>query len=573
MGLAVAAAATPLVAWWGRPLASHVLWAEVIVVAFAVPYVLRLSFERAIETGSRVRWAAFTLAVIVIAAILVDFSLMQLRVGPAAARVIGDHLWNRYFAEDLHSGFHAGLLLLEGLLLLVAAQRIVSMDRAWGRRIAGAVVIGAAGAGTLNVYRLIAAAGRSDTFWRTLADYFGTIRLNEAFPDANAAGSFFVTALAVAIALASSAERAWRLVWITAAVAIACGLWISGSRVAILAGLVAAAASGLIALARKRIPMAAMAVAAAVAIVCAVAVLYLPARGTQKSSSIATEVRGGLARVAVRMIAERPLTGIGLSEFYRRSGEYASPELLALFPRARNENAHNNFLQIAAELGIVGLAAFVWVLVAVLSTARPESTQRLHAGLIVAIAAFLLTCLGGHPLLVHEAAYPFWILLGIAAAGPGPTETSPPSRTHRVVALATAAAIMLSVPARSAQQRRGADLEHVGIGVGTWQTADDGTRFRWARGSAVLFVPGTYAGFKVRLSAAANSPVRVQFKLDGRIANVITVTPDGWRNVTVVLPPDPTSARYRRLELTGTAEQGEDVQLMIGKVEPVGLPR
>ncbi|MCA1562171.1 MAG: O-antigen ligase family protein, partial [Acidobacteria bacterium] len=452
-------------------------------------------------------------------------------------------------------------------------QHIVSSNPACGRRIAGALVTGAVVAGVLNLYRLIRAAGRSDTFWRTLAEYFGTVRLNEAFPDANAAGSFFIAALAVAIALASSAERAWRLLWITASAVIACGLWISGSRVAILAGLAAAAGAGMIALARKRIPVAALAAAAAVAVVGAVAVLYLPARGTQQSSSIATEVRGGMARVAVRMIADRPLTGIGLSEFYRRSGEYASPELLALFPRARNENAHNNFLQIGAELGIVGLAAFAWVLVTVLSTARHEGRQRLHTGLIIAVAAFLLTCLGGHPLLVHEAAYPFWILLGIAAAGPTPTETLEPSRGYRTVALAMAAAMLLSVPARATQQRRGADLEHVGIGVGTWQTAGDGTRFRWARGSAVLFVPGTYGGFKVRLSAAANSPVRVQLKLDNRIANVITVTPDGWRNVTVVLPPDRTGAMFRRLELTGTAEHGEDVQLMIGKVEPVGPPR
>jgi O-antigen ligase len=572
--LAVAAAVTPIVAWWGRTWAGQVLWAELIVVAFALPYALRMSFEQTRAPRSRVHWPAFALAAVVVSAIVVDFSVIHLRLGPDAARFIGEHLWHRYFTDDLQSAVHAGLLLLEGLLLLVAAERIASGEPAWKRRLAAAVVSGAAAAGVLNVYRLVISARRTDGFWGMLTEYLATIRLNEAFQDANAAGSLFIAALFLTMGLAWSATRAGRAVWVAAAVAIGSGLWISGSRVAIMAGFATAAAGVVVILARKRIRRATLAAVGAIAIAGAISVIYLPARGTQKSSSVAMEVRSGLARVAIRMVAERPFTGIGLNEFYRRSGEYASPELLALFPRARNENAHNNFLQIAAELGVVGLGAFIWILAASLDSARSNVSTWLDSGLLLALTAFLLTCVGGHPLLIPEAAYPFWILLGVAAAG-SPEREAPGShwRMHRAVALSIAAAMLLSLPMRAIQQRRAAELEHVGIGVGSWQISEDGTRFRWAGSRAVVFVPGDYPGFKLRVGAAPGSPVQVELRLDGRIANVITVTPPLWRDVTVVLPPDRTGATYRRLELSGTAADGQDVRLMVGKVEPIGAPR
>ena len=200
--LAVAAAVIPVVAWWGRTWAGQVLWAELIVVAFALPYALRMSLERARAHRSRVHWPAFGFAAIVVTAILVDFSVIHLRLGPDAARFIGEHLWQRYFTDDLQSAVHAGLLLLEGLLLLVAAERIASSQPAWKRRLAAAVVIGAAAAGVLNVYRLVISAQRTDGFWKRLAEYLATIRLNEAFQDANAAGSLFIAALFLAMGLA-----------------------------------------------------------------------------------------------------------------------------------------------------------------------------------------------------------------------------------------------------------------------------------------------------------------------------------------------------------------------------------
>ena len=107
-------------------------------------------------------------------------------------------------------------------------------------------------------------------------------------------------------------------------------------------------------------------IGAAVLLAAVVAVVYAPTRGNQQSSSVATQVRVEMAHTTARMVRERPLFGIGLGQFYQRSGEFSSPALLAIFPRAQHENAHNNFLQILGETGVVGLGVFLWLLAAAL---------------------------------------------------------------------------------------------------------------------------------------------------------------------------------------------------------------
>ena len=92
------------------------------------------------------------------------------------------------------------------------------------------------------------------------------------------------------------------------------------------------------------------------ALLAAAAAYAIPERGNQRSAITAANVRWELARTSLRMTASNPAFGVGIGRFYSRSGEFSSPELLESFPPAIHENAHNNFLQILAELGIVGFA-------------------------------------------------------------------------------------------------------------------------------------------------------------------------------------------------------------------------
>jgi O-antigen ligase len=79
-----------------------------------------------------------------------------------------------------------------------------------------------------------------------------------------------------------------------------------------------------------------------------------------------------------------------------------------------HENAHNQFLQFAAELGAVGLVAFLLVLWSALTLSSALTWQVSAAA---ALSAFLITCLAGHPLLMPLVAYPFWMMVGVTAGG------------------------------------------------------------------------------------------------------------------------------------------------------------
>ena len=69
----------------------------------------------------------------------------------------------------------------------------------------------------------------------------------------------------------------------------------------------------------------------------------------------ALELRKEFALTAVRLVASRPFFGVGIGDYRIASGEFTSERLRAGYP---NENAHNNFLQILAEVGSIGFAVF-----------------------------------------------------------------------------------------------------------------------------------------------------------------------------------------------------------------------
>jgi putative inorganic carbon (HCO3(-)) transporter len=67
--------------------------------------------------------------------------------------------------------------------------------------------------------------------------------------------------------------------------------------------------------------------------------------------------------VAFRLVAEHPLLGVGLGNFQAAYGKLMVPDLpLLTYPLELPEHAHNLFLNLAVEVGLVGVSAFAWLL-------------------------------------------------------------------------------------------------------------------------------------------------------------------------------------------------------------------
>jgi hypothetical protein len=141
--------------------------------------------------------------------------------------------------------------------------------------------------------------------------------------------------------------------------------------------------------------------------------------------------RWSLIQVGLAMLRDYPLTGVGRGNYYYAYPRYAGridPNLpsLALGP-------HNMAVQIAADSGVVGLAAFCALIVATglaLRQARRHSATRqalLLEGIGLAIAGYLVT-----GMFLNDTVYDryLWLLVGLVAAGrvvaraPDPTKTA-----------------------------------------------------------------------------------------------------------------------------------------------------
>jgi putative inorganic carbon (hco3(-)) transporter len=148
----------------------------------------------------------------------------------------------------------------------------------------------------------------------------------------------------------------------------------------------------------------------------------LPGSGANPVSEDSFRGRISENLAAWRMFMDHPLLGVGLHNYGVNYQTYSRE--IGLDPRREERTPHNFFLEIASEMGFIGLSwlgIFLWVVIRGLRQARKDLKNiGLHEydGLIVATAisilGFLIISLYQH------LAYPryFWMLFGIALAIP-----------------------------------------------------------------------------------------------------------------------------------------------------------
>ena len=366
-----------------------------------------------------------------------------------------------------------GMLLVEGVGLLAAVPAICGADPRWTRRLLRMTVAGGVGAASTSLLRLGLAFMRSEQPLELLSTlYRGHLRLSVHVGDLNAAGSYFALVGLLALGGAASSRRSVTL-WIGCAIAVWAALLLSGSRSAITAGMVGLLAASWLFYSGPRSPrrrrIALIGVAVAVVLTILVTSLF-PHVLFGRRARRALEIRTAFVETSLKMLATQPVFGIGIGEYFAHSGAFMPPWLKRIYPR---ENAHNYFLQIAAELGAVGGVLFLSVIALALREAvRPLFASRGDpqlAGLVAGLTVFLATCLAGHPFLLPPVAFAFWMGLGLALARsrvvmgaaphqppdlrPSPAPATTKGRTR--LAFAGAAIILLSIPVRARHEIEG----------------------------------------------------------------------------------------------------------------------
>jgi O-antigen ligase len=514
-------------------------------------------------SSSALRWCAAALLTAALASGIVSAAVMFAQQGtPGTIRPAAD--WLRGYAVALDPVTFA-FMFAEGVLLMLAVADLCAGRDDRCNAALRMLMVGAAAAASFNVLRIVVdGALPSEHPWRQFMTLLLHLRVNVHHGDLNAAGSYF--ALTWFVAAAYAIRR--RITGAICLLLISAGLWTTGSRVALAATLIV----GVLLLAlrhsdRRRRLIALVIMLTLLAGAAAITWRFLPTRHVA-DPFLALRIRMGLARGALAMAADHPLFGVGLGNFYELSRSYVHvPNYIV------RENAHNNFLQIVAELGVPGACLFVVVLALALVAARNGRTE-VTWPVVSGIAAFLLTCLGGHPLLVPHAAIPFWMAAGVAASA----QPREPRRAVRIAATALIVVFVATLPSRITAARRNASMENTASGVSRWQRLDDGGRFRWAGGRSTFYVRSSATALTIPLRHGGRTPgpVVVRIYLDGVEANRIELGPDrGWQQVRLLLLRQ-SNRPWRRVELhavqPGTLDPIESDASDAGGVLMVGLP-
>ncbi|TET41335.1 MAG: hypothetical protein E3J63_02195, partial [Elusimicrobia bacterium] len=124
---------------------------------------------------------------------------------------------------------------------------------------------------------------------------------------------------------------------------------------------------------------------------------------------------------ALRMIYQRPLIGVGLGGFETAYARYKLTGLNPLY-------AYNYFLQLAAEMGVVGLGVILWFLFIVWKQikflSKRSKLSSFEIGVLGSIVAILFNNLIDYNLYIPANAILFWVFLGLLITGPGFLESS-----------------------------------------------------------------------------------------------------------------------------------------------------
>ena len=605
-GLLVVAGLSSLGLVAGRLLESPTRGSEAIVLAFLAGWFLRLwrTPSRFSRDLGNLYSPAILFGLVLLASCIEQLVFLQVQTDypwPFTQRV-ARYLKDGYLIAP--SGMNMLLQtvrFIEGLGLLSAVVLLSRGDENLPRRLTKMLVVGAVGAAAINVAVPVTELLSTGDWVGEFGNYFYANRSTTFIGDPNAAGSYLGMMALVTIGYVWT--RRWRLLGWMGGGLLLMALSLSGSRAAavatlpVLVCLIAWRVFPSFVLARRAVQGVVLIALFAVAGV--LTALYLDSLvAAPRDMMSALKIRWGLAQTSFDMWSSRPFFGVGVGQYELWSLHFLPPELLAgvddvngttiteyspfihiiLEGGPLRVNAHNQFLQIAAELGSIGLGVFLWLLGAVTRRiwflVRTGYDRRIMAGVVAGLVAFLVSSLGGHPFLVPEVTYPFWLLLGIAVASGredsqldllkhGPSESTAmdqPSRNRsfwsfssedRFVA-GVAVLLLLSLPGRVNSELRQIDLEDVAYGFHAWEDEADGTPFRWTTGRTRVFLSSDTQTVDIPLRAMLLPGVEqfdISITLPGCPSLTIQLSDDAWHQYRLWLP-ERGQGRHRRLDAT-----------------------
>jgi O-antigen ligase len=382
---------------------------------------------------------------------------------PAVAFLVISTLSTLQSGDILHSLIggvpyrYDGLLsLAAGVLLFYAAARFLD---SWAK-VRIVALAGITSAVLISIYGILQSFGLDPVLswgipWYTMEPVPASTPLSSFYPVMprafstlgwpNWLAAYLTLMVGAALALSFRAQSRWVRITLLAAVALMAACWLyTYTRGAMLG--VGVALPVVFFLAHRRLGSVRPLLLPTLVIVAAMVVAQLASPpymslstnlgGTNAASSPEEVPQGGDVSVTTRlmmwrdtvpMIMDRPVLGYGPDNFAEPFERYEGDDLRAFFPGDVIDKAHNEFLQVAATTGLLGLAAYLWIFVSYFRNAYRSGGWPLLA-LSGGVLAYILQLQTVFTTMAFGIT--FWAVLGVSVAVMRiqDTERSEPSR-------------------------------------------------------------------------------------------------------------------------------------------------
>lgn len=525
--------------------------------------------------GSRLKGPATLLAIVAVGSAIVATAGHPLFIsGHPGVRSAAAALLSGALVEGVWPWIPLQLAVVTVMALFTAVtiERLIRSDRDMAVRLIRLLIVGHAAAVAISVSRLVSAAVREEQIPAALVRLLSDVRYHSQY-DVNAAGSTLVIVACAGLGLLAARRSLAALLPVPV---VLTGVWLTGSRAALVAlvGVVVLKVSVEAFATRRRLAwIGAAAAIVAVVVVSAALYAFYPSR-RNVPTSVAYESRLVMLRTAWRAGLSDPLFGVGIGCLPERGQEFGSAEMTKfLGPGGLRENAHNQYLQVFAELGALGIVAFALVVGSVGWTPLWKAADDpLLSWTAWGLVASMLTWILGHPLLVPEAAVIFWLFIGIVAGlNAKPVTDTRGWRLTRIAAIVLAGLVVIVTPLRASHAAREASLEHRGIGVSSDWRDDDEVSYRSAGRRFTLFLPSSRAvAIPMRATQASAARLVLDVYLRGELIDSVEISSEVWRRIRIVLPR--SDRRFEPVEFVlGPADQATSADIIrVGKATDLG---
>jgi O-antigen ligase len=161
----------------------------------------------------------------------------------------------------------------------------------------------------------------------------------------------------------------------------------------------------------------------------------LSTMSASKHSELAGDIRFKIDRDTLHMFEHRPILGWGLGTF-----EAVYPQFRSFYTNFLVDKAHNDYLQLLAETGLVGFALMIWFLLSSFRTALPKIRNwpsnvngAVALAALVGISGILVHSFVDFNLEIPANALLFYVLCAVAAMEPRFRNSRKPEKDKKAV--------------------------------------------------------------------------------------------------------------------------------------------